>query len=882
MRTDRVNVDTAMNVSRSVPLRRGLERIADRCWRLARAVPPCKAWRRRVAAFGADQRGGAMLYMGMMALTVLTSVGGVMANYAWREAQEVEIEAALRASVSAVGQLLDRLGTPDSASVEAAIKDRVARFLDGLLASVDVDDDDISLSYEAASRTTRITVGGQATAFFDRLFGGGGAENATVGLPTQTVAVQLLSTSYELALAVDLTKSMLVNMYDDDGSPSTVSRLNALRSAASVVSEVVAAQLQKDPNSIAVAVVPFGPTVNVADTTGVGDTAGKRRYARMLIGAHVDTDAARSSTHHWVDTFHAYGTGRNMGELQSRKLPDFYLGSQDANGAARSTWTTTADWDLTGDEDIDVSGAAPPLGTWSVKRKDFWNGCVMARWGAYWHEDARPGGWDPDNPGAENWPARTNVAEWTPAGTRLVEVPLHLSDEPPAAASPNTRFTAYSWPDAQIARNADGQLHGVMVELLDDAHRAATAATEHTINDTRKGHIGLFSGYNDWSGRNKIDGGDGGSSCMPQAILPLTSSTTTLSNAIGNLSVERGHGGRITHTFPHLGIVWGLRALSPLWSDVWSDSGQRPLANCAAGETGTHCTENLHKKIVFISDGYSSVYGSQPGRIAQKAMATRANPRLISYTQQYAACRILGRYSSRYGAAMGDTSEGAFNNRFGAYVDSTTKQFTSAGLTHLVDTFDMVVHNGTATTAQKTAWTTALSGLTPWQLFRGHGFLNTGHAVDRLMAANLGLSGRPMLNDHICRRGMAFSPYGEPDDLVQVGGRPVAGVAPFTSVATTTNPMSATRAKQRDLADTWFHEACSIAGQRGVEIDIIFLGNRPGGASASRFAKLEECVDKAGGTANVNDVVTAPSQTDLRAALRSALQVTRELRFLES
>ena len=881
-------------------------RAGNRATMRARIRSLLAAWR----AFFACRRGGAVLYVGVGALTLLTSVGGMMTNFAWREAQMEEIQAALRAAVSSVGPLLDRLNNPTTkAATEATIKDRVAKFLDGLLPQIDIDDDDVTVSHEATSRITRISIGGQAQFVFNRLFGTASNERGTANLPTQTVAVQLLTDRYEIAVAADLTASMTARMEDADGGFTGPRRIDALKTAAEVIEDVLSDRASTDPGSMAVAIVPFGSAVNVADTSGSGDTTGKRRYAHMLMGASIDTDTARASTHHWVDTFHYYGTGNAMGELQARTLPDFILGGEDADGNARANWTTTADWSLRDRSDvIDIEELVPMLcserdptdcddsdtdtdndfGKWQVEGEDMWNGCVMARWGAYWHADARPSDWDANNPAASNWPARADVARWTPARSALTNQPLHLSDAPPSSADPNTRFTAYSWPDSRIFRSGDAQLHAVMTELLEDSGRATTAATVHTFDSTKIATLETYGGYNDWSARGETGGDDGASLCPDQAITPLTDDATALADAFDALDTIPRHAGRLGETYLHLGVVWGLRALSPLWEDAWMNTDAnnqgRPLAACASGETGTHCDPNLKKTIVLITDGYNYAMRSRRGRIARKYGRANGDMRAgLNYTTA-SACQAFNSYTTKYGTAMGDTVEATFNARFSAYVDSSAGTFTAAGLDHVADTIDLLVHDGTASATAKAAWKTTLTGATPWQLFRGHGLSGSTNIVDSLMSLEktsnkIGLTGRPMHNDHICRRGAAFSPYGGLDDLVQVGGTPVAGVAPFTRDSSWTDTPAGGQTKQQAILDDWLLDACQIAGDRDVRVRVIFLNDRPG--SSTRFNKLEECIDKAGGEAGVNEVYSTPTQQELKEAFDDIFRVERNLRFID-
>ena len=194
------------------------------------------------------------------------------------------------------------------------------------------------------------------------------------------------------------------------------------------------------------------PRSGSPDTSLAGQTPGKERYVRLLTGADAGSAAARATSGHWVDTFHHYGTGTNMDSLAQRNLPAASL----ANGAQ--------DWEMNGTESIDVSSQVPALGTWSVNDQDFWNGCVMARWGAYWDAVAQPAGWTATD--ASNWPAKSDAARWTSGGLALTGAPLHLSDEPPDSGKPSTRFTAYSWPDARISGTSDVRLHAVLAETL--------------------------------------------------------------------------------------------------------------------------------------------------------------------------------------------------------------------------------------------------------------------------------------------------------------------------------------------------------------------------------------------------------------------------------
>ena len=308
---------------------------------------------------------------------------------------------------------------------------------------------------------------------FANLWGGGGGGSGTVQLPSVRVGVALDSSRYEIAVAADLSYSMLGSMPSGSGT-----RMEALRSALGVAIDVLEDQVTANPGSMSAAIVPFGNVVNVADTSGSGQTAGKRRYARILTGASVTSTsvsaAAKATDHHYYDMYASYGRGLvDMTPLISKKkLP---------------ITETTADWDLRAAESIDVAALMPGSGaTWAVNGKDFWNGCVMARWGGYWNADARPSAWDStdlDN-NASLYPATANVAAWSTGGTALQNQPLHISDAPPDSASPNTRFRAYSFPDSSIGGTADARIEAVLKETLTDGSVVGTATTPGALIST--------------------------------------------------------------------------------------------------------------------------------------------------------------------------------------------------------------------------------------------------------------------------------------------------------------------------------------------------------------------------------------------------------------
>ena len=820
-----------------------------------------------------------MLIAGMVALTLLTSLGAMMTNYAWREAQDEEIRGALRAAVSTAGRLLARV---TETAVQEQIKERIAGMLGGLVDGLEISPDDVSIAHDTSSGITTISVAGNASYNFEKLWGGGDG-NSNVGLPRQSVSVSLDVDRYETVIAADVSPSMGYILE----TGKTATRMVALKAAIEVAIQSMEAVNAENPGSMNVGMVPFGAVVNVGDTSGSGETAGKRRYAHMLAGA-APNDSGAVSIGHWVDTFHNYGsTGGAWGnDLQTQTLPIF---------------ASTTNWALTGAWSIDLADEAPGFATWSVQREDFWNGCVMARWGAYWDASARPaacasgcqatcadgdatctecasGCWQSDvSQNAGQWPARSNAAAWSASSTALTSAPLHLSDAPPNTTNASTRFTAYSWPDNEVSGTADARLHGALLETLNPGK-----LTMSVVQNARGGN-------NKWS----IPNSGGNWYCPSAPIQPLIENAATLrasANALESMIfVPNARSG----TFTHLGVVWGLRVLSPLWKDIWATrdatNAKRPLTPCAAGEMGSHCRQFVKKTILLITDGKNALGRTSivhtPTNDGRRGRVLNDPSYELSGTPSSNNLNIGGTTVcsefkdialTAYADAVGDTTAATFNARF-SDLDASSR-FSGNSLNRVVAAVEKSME-----VTLPTAGKTLLGTLTPWELFRGGGFADDGSSLsDALVDANngFGLDGRPVYDDGACRATSSYTAYGRVEDLVQVGGQPVAGVAPFAGLSGNLPTAATTR------LNDWTVEACDLAKQRGVQIKVVYISTAyPESWVAlrrSQEATLEEvrkCIDANGGDRN-RDVYETPTAASLTATFREIFSVQRNLRFL--
>lgn len=832
-----------------------------------------------------------MLVGGVFALIFMVTAGSGLSNYAWREAQWEEVRAAVRAAISATGALLS--GAGDTAT-NLKIAKRVAEFaqagLPGFNVICELPDPnnpnppqpcDVTVTHDSGTGITTIRVKGTYTFSnlweFDLLGFGDPSSNPQTDVDV-TIRSKLDSESYEVAVALDISSSMNRLFASGDGTPQ-ISRLTGLKNALTSVADAVQAASATTPGSVLVSLVPFANAVRVVDTADSGQTPAKERYVRLLAGAPASGEtiadtlstaraAVTAGWGHWVDSFHHYGVGDDLGPLRKRSLPQPLLDNRNWN--LRRT-----------DVSVDVSDQIPALGAWVVNDEDFWNGCVMARWGAYWDPGARPVGWIPAQ--ASNWPVTGTVAGWSARSTSLAaSTPLHLSDAPPNAGDRNTLFTAYSWPDARIGGRADHRLQTIMATLLD-------APTEPTVL------LGAFQtplkdrptkGDNDWSAPGS---GRGAQLCPPNAIIPLTDDLPTLRRAVNDLQThcavpgDCGNVAGAAGTYPHLGVVWALRTISPLWRRVWQlrdlQGAARPKTPCAPNEADANCDPRVNKSILIVSDGESS-----PGLINRARVGKAADARSPRWATDV-VCHP--NFLHNYHAAAAESTSADFGNHFSAYLDHG--KFGGAGMGGVLDAFN-VLDALPDLPARRGLREAILKTLTPWQLFRG---LDAG-VTDALMdeTNEFGFEHRPVQTEHFCRLNSIFTPYGRVDDRTYVGHSatlpstplpPVADVSPF-------NLAGLSQLQRQNISvggpvynqmkgslDQWFADACRIAGQRRVRINAIFIGNS---SSQRAIRRLEQCIDAAGGDPGEAEVFVTPNAAALKTAFLELFTVRRNLRFL--
>ena len=870
-----------------------------------------------LAAYARSRKAGAMLYSGAVVLMMMAGSGAALSNYGWREAQWEELRTATRAAIAAAGLMLDDAGTPAG---DRQIKERVAAYLEGAMPglSIDVVEDDIAIVRDA---NDVISISVEGSYVFDNIWvraPEGAAtkdttEDVTTGARVELVVDRSVVGRQELALAVGTSSFMnqiLDPTFGEVGGRYLAfgkSRMQVLQDTLGDILAEVHNSATITPGSIMVSIVPYMSAVNVADTCGSATPGGsctnrrtpaKERYVRMLAGARASTartlaDAraavAAGKRTHWVDTFRHYGISR-ASPLNHRHLPSDLLND--------------IDWNLrrTGIR-VDVSRDVPSRPVWIVDDEDFWGGCVMARWGAYWDADARPRNWDVTSPA--NWPATKRVERWSRRGSRLPRsTPLHLSDAPPVASDPNTLFTAYSWPDDRIGDGANEKLHKAMVWTISPQVQPPPSAGSMigemrwswpsvTVITTLSGNSQLLHGR--FSGRG---------TCPTSPLQPLSAD---LEAVIDNFNALQ-----YTPTFPTFtgfssvnagrGIVWALRTLSPLWRQVWQvrdpDNKPRPGVVCAPRDT-RGCDDELTKRIVLAFGGSTIVYATMgESRLMTPWGAPNRSPALSSTgftmnTPPPWPCRS-GTGLAPYQDAALASNEADFTAYFRAaeagedLVDADGR-LNRAGILRVAEA--LLRAEGTECAIETARCANMINDLladppTPWQLFH----TLDDNVVDTLMGASFNFTGRPTLLGHMCRPHTQFTVYGRGGDRIEAGdGTWIEGESPFTLGDFANRKFSgpadhnALSNRRGGVAEDWLLDACRIAGRRGVEIDVIYMSGSSfyGAPSRTVISLLERCVDAAGGDPQEDDVFLASNERDVRDAFTSIILTTRTLRFLD-
>ena len=238
-----------------------------------------------------------------------------------------------------------------------------------------------------------------------------------------------------------------------------------------------------------------------------------------------------------------------------------------------------------------------------------------------------------------------------------------------------------------------------------------------------------------------------------------------------------------------------------------------------------------------------------------------------------------------YSAASGERSEDAFNAHFSDFVD-TNGRFAAGGMAAVLDAFHARGDPLPDDAARRSLREHVLTGVTPWQIFRG---VDRAGAIDALLDPDneFGFSGRPVQLHHFCGWSSLFGAYGRVDEAIRVGESgalpatlldPVHGAAPFQAESGLVSQLDIQSGLSGQL-DDWLYESCGLAGQRRRARQRHLHGAaRP--TPKHRSSVLKECVRRAGGDPE-RDVHVTPTAQGLANAFTELFTIRRNLRFLD-
>ena len=247
-----------------------------------------------------------------------------MIDYAWREAQWQEVRAAMRAAVAAAAPLFS--GAPNAATTRQ-IQERIAGFASGLVADLDITPERVELTYDAATGVYTIVARGVFP--FERIWHGGRDPEPVA----DTIKVAQDSERIEVAIAVDVSWPMEERTpWGDRQAPETRGYWRKFYMVSKALKEF-ADEVEGAGGNVMLSLVPYGATVNVADTCDpdprTGECRGRQtpdkiRYLKMVLGYDYDDPhtlgalgefAPRNDPNngHWVAAYHEYGVSSRSG-----------------------------------------------------------------------------------------------------------------------------------------------------------------------------------------------------------------------------------------------------------------------------------------------------------------------------------------------------------------------------------------------------------------------------------------------------------------------------------------------------------------------------------------------------------------------------------------
>lgn len=153
---------------------------------------------------------------------------------------------------------------------------------------------------------------------------------------------------------------------------------------------------------------------------------------------------------------------------------------------------------------------------------------------------------------------------------------VDVSDDPP-----NDDFVPYFWDD--YFRDSDNDFHG-----------DNSGGDTETNNDWKRysSSSGNYYSVNSSRGPNKY--------CPESLVLPLTAEKSTIKSHIDSMDSNGG-------TAVNLGMIWGWRAVSPNWNNLWYGSSTLNLPTGYTALPLDYGEQYMDKVVVLMTDGLNTL-----------------------------------------------------------------------------------------------------------------------------------------------------------------------------------------------------------------------------------------------------------------------------------
>ncbi len=244
---------------------------------------------------------------------------------------------------------------------------------------------------------------------------------------------------------------------------------------------------------------------------------------------------------------------------------------------------------------------------------------------------------------------------------------LSNADRDNILSNADSIFTAES-PDTQLGRDVDGDAGNDTtygwegcVEMRDHLSGGTVDLTDDAPNNDFVPYFYSTRKWNRNKGKYVTDTSDPNKYC-PEPILPLTAEATTVKSHIDSLST----GGA---TAVNVGLIWGWRAISPEWNDLWYNSS---TLNMPSGHTALpldYDVNYMDKVVILMTDGENTLgsYGIYHSYGRQK-IAREEEPNTSKY------------HNTNWGTLSGNTSGSTYVGMDDTKTSQACENMKAAGI----------------------------------------------------------------------------------------------------------------------------------------------------------------------------------------------------------